>query len=255
MLSLGMSLLAVVGLIENIPFLDKDQLSLLPGISIGCGGMIAILAFFRDRKHQQADRVRKSDEIYLSLARDSFDEVFNLLKDKNNDRVVWVRAARLLLQTLQLKNKIATTDILEAFKLAEERLRTELYRTLSVSTGSHKNRQPLPPQFFYSIEDWETEKNLDNAAIKGGSKTVVSSVTIHENVPEPDSSGLAIQSVIAIYNFLKFPSDYDDPLETVEKWDNNWAYSHGIDQGAKRYVAHASENIVINGKLINTANK
>jgi len=254
--SLLLSFIAVVGQIDLIPFIDKDKLSLLPGISISCGGMIAILAFFRDRNHQKKDQIRKSDEIYLSLARDSFNEVFSLLEDRNNDRIIWVRTSRLLMQALDIKSKITTQDIIDAFELAEERLRTELYRTLSVSTGKHKNRQPLPPQFFYGIEDWETEKNLDEAAIKSGSKMVVSSVNIHKNVPEPSSGSLAVQSVIAIFKFLKFPDDYKDPLPNVTDWEGNWEDSYGIEQGARskeqgarRFVAHTKQKYVINGKL------
>ena len=247
--SLSMSLMAVFGIIDYISIIDKNNLSLLPGISISSGGMIAILAFFRDRQNQKKDRVRKSDEIYLSIARQSFDEVFDLLKDRNNNRLIWVRASRLLLQALALKTKIETPDIIEAFQLAEEGLRTELYRTLRYTTKKHKNKQPLPPQFFYGIEDWETEKSLDEAAIKGGSKMVVSSVNIHENVPEASSGGLSIKTVITIYDFLKFPDDYNDPILNVQNWDDNWEDSHGISQGAKRFVSHANNNFVINGKI------
>ena len=117
------------------------------------------------------------------------------------------------------------------------------------TTKKHKNKQPLPPQFFYGIEDWETEKSLDEAAIKGESKMVVSSVNIHENIPEPSSGGLPPNSVIAIYDFLEFPTNYDDPLQNIQKWNGNWADSHGISQGAKRFIAHAEEHFVINGKL------
>lgn len=248
-ISLALSFVAVLGAIETIPFIDKNHLSLLPGISVGCGGMLAILVFFRDRQHQQSDRNRRSDEIYLSLARDSFDEVFDLLKDRNNDRVIWVRASRLLLQALDLRIKIKTPDIIEAFELAEERLRTELYRTLSISKGRHKSRHSLPPQFFYGIEDWETEKSMDAAAIKAASEMVVSSVTIDENLPEPSSGSLAVKSVIAIYDFLKFPDNYNDHLQKVKDWEDNWGDAYGIEQGAKRFVAHIKNNIVIGGKI------
>ncbi len=244
-----MSLMSVFGLISYVPWVDENNLSLLPGISISSGGMIAILAFFRDRQYQKTDRIRKSDEIYLNIARQSFDEVYDLLKDRNNNRLIWVRASRLLLQALDIKTKIITPDIIEAFQLAEERLRTELYRTLRYTTEKYKNKQPLPPQFFYGIEDWETEKSIDNAAVKGESKIVVSSVNMHENVPEPSSGGLPVKSVIAIYDFLEFPTDYNDPLQNIEMWDGNWADSHGISQGAKRYIAHNKEKFVINGKL------
>jgi hypothetical protein len=248
-ISLSLSFMAVLGLINALPFIDQNHLTLLPGISIGCGGMIAILAFVRDRLHQKNDRIRKSDEIYLSIARDSFNEVYDLLKDKNNDRIIWVRSARLLLQALALKSKIETKDIIEAFQVSEERLRTELYRTFSITVDGDKNKQALPPQFFYGIDDWKTEKNLDEAAIKGGSTTVCVSVNIDENIPSCSSGSLANRSVIAIFDFLEFPSTYDDPLKKVQDWDDEWADSHGINQGAKRYIAHTKSNFVIGGKL------
>ncbi len=246
--SLLFSFLAVIGQVSVFGFIDKEQVALLPGISISCGGLIAILAFIRDREHQKKDRMRKSDEIYLSLARDSFDEVFSLLKDRNNDRLIWVRASRLLMQALNMKTKITTKDLIEAFELAVERLRTELYRTLSVQ-GEDKKRQPLPPQFFYGIQDWQTEKSLDEAAIKGESKMVVCSVNIHENTPEPGAGSLAVQSVIAIYKFLQFPDDYKDPLPIGTDWEGDWVDSHGIEQGARRFVAHKKQTYVINGQL------
>ncbi len=248
-ISLCLSFLAVLGFISWFSFIDQNNLSLLPGISIACGGMIAILAFIRDRSHQGKDRTRKSDELYLGIARDSFDEVYDLLKDRNNDRVIWVRAARLLLQAMELKTKIETPDIVEAFKVSEERLRAELYRTLSIVLNDENNRQPLPPQFFYGIEDWETEKSMDAAALKSGSKTVCASVNIHENIPSPSSGGLAKKSVIAIYDFMEFPKDYRDPLKNVKEWGDYWADSNGIIQGAKRYVAHTNDWAVIGGKL------
>jgi hypothetical protein len=251
-----LSLLAVFGLIECVPFIDKSNLSLLPGISISCGGMIAVLAFFRDRGHQSADRQRKSDEVYLKIANDAFNEVYNLLKDRNNDRIIWVRASRLLLKAISLKNKLITDDVKSAFSISEEQLRGELYRVLSYKKSEKKNPEPLPPQFFFGIEDWDSEKSLDNAALKSRSNMVVSRVIIDENIPDPSQKPLAIKSVIAIFDFLKFPEDYDDPLETVQDWNDNWEDSNGIFQGAKRFVHHTKRYFVINGKLFDkTANK
>lgn len=249
LISLTLSFMAVLGWASTFPFVDVNHLTLLPGISIGCGGMIAILAFIRDRHHQSKDRVRKGDEIYLDVARASFDEVIGLLKDKNNDRIVWVRAARLLLHALEFKEKITTPDIIEAFDVSAERLRAELYRTLSIKVEGKNNIQPLPPQFFYGIDDWETEKSLDAAAIKGSSEMVCVSVSIDENIPSPSSGGLAAKSVIAIFDFMEFPKEYNDPLEKVKNWEDYWADSNGMIQGAKRYVAHTKSNIVIGGKI------
>ncbi len=242
---------AISNLFGFIPefVIAQEKMVALPAIAISSGVLIASITYLRDKTYQATDRKRKSDEIYLKLARDSFDEVYELLKDKNNDRISWVRASRLLLQTLALKNDIKTSDILKAFIIAEERLRTELYRSLSVKSSRHSNRQPLPPQFFYGIEDWETENSLDEAAIKASDKIKAHRVVIDNNIPESNLKPLSKKTVIAIYDFLKFPEDYDDPLPEVNNWTDNWEDTHGSDQGAKRYVAHISENYVVNGKL------
>ena len=243
--------IAIMNLFGAIPenIIAPNKLVVLPAIAISSGVLIASITYLRDKTSQASDSQRKSDEIYLNLARDSFDEVYDLLKDKNNDRIIWVRASRLLLQTLALKNDIKTPDILKAFALAEERLRGELYRTLSIKTSDHSSQQPLPPQFFYGIEDWETETSIDEAAIKSKSKIEAHRVVIDKNLPESDFRPLSQKTIIAIYNFLEFPENYDDLLPKVEDWTDNWQDSHGTDQGAKRYVAHHKEHYVVNGKL------
>lgn len=243
--------IAMGNLFGAIPahIIEQSKMIALPAIAISSGVLIASITYLRDKASQTTERQRKSDEIYLKLARDSFDEVFDLLKDKNNDRIIWVRASRLLLQTLALKREIKTPDIVKGFSLAEERLRTELYRVLSVKSSEHSSRQPLPPQFFYGIEDWETESSLDEAARKSRGKIEAHSVVIDKNIPEPELRPLSQKSVIAIYNFLKFPDNYDDPLPDVADWTDNWQDSPAIEQGAKRFVAHNNDHYVVNGTL------
>ena len=238
-------------LFDLIPekLIEQSKMITLPAIAISSGVLIASITFFRDKSSQISDRQRKSEEIYLNLARDSFDQVYDLLKDKNNDRIIWIRASRLLLQTLALKDEIRTHDIAKAYFLTEEKLRAELYRALSVKATEQTNRQPLPPQFFYGIETWESEKSLDEAAIISGNKIEAHCVIIDKNLPEPKLRPLSQKSVITIYNFLKFPDNYDDPLPNVQDWEDNWENSHGIEQGAKRFVAHNNAHYVIDGKL------
>ncbi len=247
-LTLGIAICNIFGLIPET-LIQQSKMSTLPAIAISAGVLIASITYLRDKTSQSIGQQRKSDELYLNLARDSFDEVYGLLKDKNNDRVIWVRASRLLLQTLAIKLKIKTPDITEAFELAEERLRTELYRSLSIKTEGHSNRQPLPPQFFYGIDNWKTEASLDEAAKKSSNKIEAHRVEIDKNLPEPEIMSLSHKTVIAIYDFMKFSENYNDPLQDVEEWPDNWELSNGIEQGAKRYVSHKNNHYVVNGKL------
>lgn len=69
-------------------------------------------------------------------------------------------------------------------------------------------------------------------------------VSIDKVTPEPKSHGLSEKSVVAIYNFIKYPEDYVDPLESIELWTGSFENSFGIEQGARRYISHKKDHYV-----------
>lgn len=230
-------------------FNDPARFSLLPGIAVGAGVLIAALAFVREHRKTSAERARHASEVFLARATDGFRTVIELLADQNNDRMLWIRASRTLLQALRLKEEITSKEYQLAYKLEEERARNDLYIALTSRDEKTGARRPLPPQFFYGIEDWSTTKTLDDAALKAAPDVKAYSVTIDSIPPQQSLRPLAVQSVVAIYEFLKYPEDYDDPLDDVKEWDEDWDRSHDIDQGARRYVAHTKQKFAIGGKL------
>lgn len=247
--ALVLSISAIFGFYSLLKLVSDENLNLLPGVAIASAGLIAILAYLRDSRNQKISVSRKRDEIYLSQVREAFEEVYELLKDHNNENVVWVRAARLLLRGLDLQGKISTGDIKETSFLVEESFRSKLYRLLEYKPEEDGAFEPLPPQFFYGISDWRTEKSLDEAAKKASSKIMVSNVTLDVNIPTPSGDAISSKAVIAIYNFLEYPSDFTDPLDSIENWEDDWTTSHGIDQGARRYIHHKSNTFAIDGKI------
>jgi hypothetical protein len=246
-LSLAISAIFDIQLVLNQ--LSTKNLNLLPGVAIASAGLIAVLAYIRDRRNQNISIVRKRDEVYLVQVREAFDEVFEILKDQNNENVSWVRASRLLLRGGDIKSKILTPDMQETSLLVEENLRSKLHRVLEFKPDVDCAYEPLPPQFFYGINDWKTEKYLDEAARKGSSRIVVTNVTIDQNIPTPSGDAISSKAVIAIYCFLEYPNNYDDPLNRVIDWDDDWINSHGINQGAKRYIYHKRNTLAVDGKL------
>lgn len=226
-----------------------QRLNLLPAIVISAGVLIAILTFNRERKKQDIERQRQMSEVFLDIVKSGFNTVINLLSDQNNNRAAWVRAARTLLKSVDLKSQITSEEYRMAYEVEEERARNELYTILSLRDEKTGGRVALPPAFFYGIEDWRTCKSLAEAAKMASSSTVVYKMTIDEVPPQPKLKPLAVQSVIAIFNFVEYPKSYNDPLKRVEEWDDNWERSYGIDQGARRYVAHTKQYLAIGGKL------
>ena len=83
----------------------SKRLSLLPAITISAGVLVAILTFARERKKQELERQRHMSEVFLDRVKDGFKTVIDLLSDQNNNRVTWVRAARTLLKSVELKTK------------------------------------------------------------------------------------------------------------------------------------------------------
>ncbi len=231
-----------------IPQEATPTLPLLPSIAISAGVLIAILSFLRERKRIELEREKHLSEVMLSSAREGFHNVVNLLSDKNNDRVTWIRATRTLLKSIELQDLIKSPEYILAYQLEAEKTRNELYSILSFE-NSDGEPQPLPPQFFYGINDWATCETLDEAAIKSTKMGEAYLVIIDQVPPQAKLKKLSTPSVVAIYDFMEFPKDYKDPLKKIELWGKDWDNSFFNDQGAKRYVAHTQMYYAVDGKL------
>ena len=222
--------------------LDSQRFALLPGIAVSIGVLIAALTFVRERGKAETEQRRHVAEILLAQASDGFKAVVALLSDQNNNRAVWVQAARTLLQARRLGALINSAEYKIAYNLQEERARNELYHVLTLSDENSSARKPLPPQFFYGIDDWRNCDSLEDAAARTSPNPIAYQVTIDTVRPQPVLRPLAERSVAAIFDFAAFPSDYDDPLDEAPEWDENWDLAHGMDEGARRYVAHRIKN-------------
>lgn len=238
---------------QNLSF--ADRLFLLPVIAVSAGVLIAILTFVRERRRQEIERQRHRSEVLLAGVKKGFDTVITLLSDQNNNRITWVRAARTLMKALDLEKEILSEEYRVAYALEEERARNELYNVLTIINDESGERVPLPPQFFYGIEGWKECTSLDEAAIEASSHVTVYSPSIDKVPPQPHLKPIAPESIVAIFDFVEYPKDYDDPLRKVQVWEEDWVRSHGIDQGARRYVAHKRQKTAIGGKLIDRENK
>ncbi|MEX0899798.1 MAG: hypothetical protein WD081_03810 [Gammaproteobacteria bacterium] len=225
------------------------QWAYLPTIAISAGVLVALLSFERERRKHESENERMRSRIFLERAASAFEAVCRLLGNRNNDRMTWVRAARTLLRAVQLGKKIRDPDYKLAYELEADRARNDLYNSLTSADELTGVRSPLPPQFFYGIPDWWKYETLDEAAVKASSSINVYSMSIDKLPPQPHLKQLSPRSIVAIYDFLEYPNDYEDLLDSVDTWGDKWQDSHGVDQGARRYVAHADSTFAIDGKL------
>jgi hypothetical protein len=247
-------LIAIANVFGLIPvcLIEQSKMSTLPAIAISSGVLIASITYLRDKASQVTEGKRKSDEINLMLAKDGFDETYELLKDLNNNRATWVRAARILYNSIDLKNEIDLPQYKKAFSHAEERLRNQLYRVLQTEPNDPtlSDKVSLPAQFFFGVDNWkDSDLSVDDAAISAKSPIKAYSVKIDKVTPEPKSGGLSESSVVAIYNFMKYPENYSDPLSKIELWTCHFHDGFGIEQGPRRYIYHKKNRYVHEGEV------
>ena len=144
---------------------------------IACAALaFTIIIFVWGRKETKS-------RFFLEQASKGFKEVVNLLRDQNNNREVWVRAARTLLKTKDLKKRICLQEYLDGFEAEEECVRSELYTILTIVDEKTGERNSLPPQFFYGISNWREIEELDKAALQASSAADVHDVTIDKVLP------------------------------------------------------------------------
>ena len=64
----------------------------------------------------------------------------------------------------------------------------------------------------------------------------------------PKFSSLSEQSIVAIYEFLKYPDDFEDRLNDVDTWDitKNECFDH-LYESPWKYLKHRKEHVVSGG--------
>lgn len=215
------------------------------------GVLIAVLAFARDKGKIERDRSEARSKIVFEQCKQGLDVAYRMLEDQNNDRITWLRAARLLRRSISLSQSIESAEYRLAYGLAEEEVRAKLFEVLSLK-GQHGERNALPPAFFFGHPQWKEQggRKLEELAMETSMQTQVFNVSESDPVPDLPVRNLAEASVKVVYDFMKFPTDYSDPLDGLD-WTELHAMdeTHGTAQGAFRYLRWKSHNFAIGNKV------
>lgn len=220
------------------------------------GVLIAVLAFLRDRGKIERERSEARSKIFLEQAKQSLEQAFDLLKGLTQDRVKWIRAARLISEAEALGASITSDDYRRVYALAAAQIRHLFYEALMV-TNEKGEQVALPAAFFFGLADWRTNREMINdQAIDAAPQTTVRGVTPGVPVPEVGGLGVAAESIIVVYEFIRFPEGYDDPLDKIDidTW-SSWPSKHGVAQGAYRYLQHRSQYILIGNQMLDRETK
>jgi len=210
---------------NNIPLVHSKDL--LGPVAASLALLVALFALVRDWNKFQIDKLETAAKILYEQAKSGLDTVYDLLKDQNQDTVVWEHAARLLLQSQEMGKQINEYSYYStAYKIAEDNLRFKLRQTLSVSGRALplaffqtqcSEPAPAPQANFPSTADQNTQK--------GG-----------EYLSDP----LNIHAVAAVYMFIECASS-TDPLKQVSV--KNMLQHEGLplSSGARAYLKNHGE--------------
>jgi len=195
--------------------------------SLGFAGILLTLYL---QKKDMAIQATKDDEevaerrslFNLEASIQAYSQALGLLRDGNNHRATWIRAARILKHGKVLADAVTV----DAHKRALE-LRLLDYRSEFRDILEHK-----PAEFFYGVEARYYELGLDRVA------------ALASQADEPGQAmtrWLDEKSVYAVLEASQWPDDYQDPLRDDLPGEMDIEEKTFFAQGLARYIEHRQQ--------------
>lgn len=211
---------------NNIPLTHSKDL--LGPLAASLALVVALFALVRDWNKFQIDKLETAAKILYEQGKSGLETVYDLLKDKPQDTMVWEHAARLILQSQEMGRSIHEYSYYStAYKIAEDNLRFKLRQILSVSGN------PLPLAFFQThcaepipSPQADFPSTADQNSQNGGQ----------------DFSGpLNIHAVAAVYMFIDECLSNTDPLKRVPVKSMLQKMGSSLSVGARAYIQNHLE--------------
>lgn len=149
----------------------------------------------REQEMQRRDEYRRAQSVfYLDSWRDGVQRAYDMLKDGNNSRVIWLTAARVLVRCGRIESCITETHHRDILERSKDEWRLQFSRILG-----YRNPNVTASFFYGAPADMET----DAAAILSRAHPL-------------DYVALAEPSVRVVWEFARFPKDYEELISGVE---------------------------------------
>jgi hypothetical protein len=247
---IGIGISAMVFVIINYTGLNLSKA--IPLISL-IGTVIAVSMglwiFKRNSNWRFEDKKVEDSKFFLEKSLSAYNDFYELIKDRNNNRTTWIMASRILEDADKLSKNIYHEPHKVYFDAKILDFKHKTFKILTILNPDTEEYEPLPAQFFFGIKDWESV-SIEEAARGSTSEVVATRVEKYKN-PEPSKlSYLSIKSIIPIMNFLDFPENYIDPMQQYDEKDaENWSDIFGYKIGAKNYIKFRNEYYIDNADI------
>ncbi len=214
------------------------QVTALSPIGILLASFIAsasvIKSIIHNDQHKSDEKEKEKSKFHMIEADNGLDNIFNLLKDKNNNSVIWESASEIIHQILELEQEINNKSHLTSYILHKKIIQIKLKKVLS----AREDFLSLPVSFFYGIKNWDEEgmtaKKAYEEALIGG--LYFSSNKMFDINHRPLFTNIPPESVKTVYEFLT-NKDLTSAIKSHIQ-SGLTAHSNNIAEGAIMYYNH-----------------
>jgi hypothetical protein len=169
---------------------------LLPLTLLSAGLLLTLGGLLLTRSREFVDAEEKRSLFFLESCVTAYEEARSLLADGNNDRAIWIGAARALKHAKILSEKVS----IDAHRRVLELHRLKYRGFFQVALSER------PPAFFYGAED--ATLPLAEAAAASSAPTDRRGRTMTSTVKRLDE-----KSLYAVWEAAQWPSDYQELLD------------------------------------------
>jgi len=225
---------------ENTLPVHYDYIARFFSVLLGAFAAFRFNAFFESRKSEN-----EKSKFYLELCSDNYDTFYATLDDLNNNRVDWIYAARLLMETKSLEEEITTAEHQTVLVIKKMKVRHALLNQFQVIDEENNTESSLPVSFFYGIPNWkEYLDSPDDAADESMKFDRPATFGEYEVSKMERLPMLTDKSVYAVFEFLSYPKDFEEPLDKLN-YSDTWPQrvKSFAGEGAYKYVKHSRDYV------------
>jgi len=240
-------LTGLVGILLFANQLDiEDAGRTLSAVVTAVSFVLAAFVFYRNSNWRKEDSDIKKSEFLFEEALNGYSRATDLLSDQNNDRVKWIMAARALGEADRLSFGIVYEPHKLALDIRKIAFRNTLYENLTIEDTETGGRAALPIQFFLGAKDYSITP--EDAARRSTPRVTSYAIAPYGNHPSPEIKFLAPASVHAVFDFIKFPEGYEDPLDKLrERTPGSVGDAYFLGEGAMNFLRFLEEHFVSMG--------
>ncbi len=188
------SALYVAWLVEDLDTIIKLLIPLGVLLSAGLAAMSVFMGIKNSNKIEKEKKEFEISEFYLNNSLVELNNVYKILKDKNNDRVTWLLAARVLKLSFELSENITDQNHKKVYELQKFQIRHNISDVFTKDGA-------LEIRFFSGLR-------MNGPILESKIEHEVNGVSSRNRLSE--------ESVYIIFSFLEYEDSFDDPIEDIQ---------------------------------------